>query len=205
MGTACIPQPWPLCTHRAIKPWPQMSWGGGREVSFLLAGLLALLPWADKSLSNVRLVHTQQDNFLNGFSDWRQSGTSIPSQYCSQQLTPWWWPVKHQKHSLLPSCWKWKEHRDRTGMVRRKIAGISASPMGSARPWRPLHHSISSLYQDHRSPGAPPAPSSCPIPPSGWQFSPPISPTLPALSTRTLWYHSFPSQFNSTLLKYGTF
>lgn len=38
-------------------------------MSFLLAALPALLPWADKSLSSVRLVHTQQDNFLNGFSD----------------------------------------------------------------------------------------------------------------------------------------
>lgn len=33
-------------------------------MSFLPAALPALLPWAEKSLSNVSLVHTQQDNFL---------------------------------------------------------------------------------------------------------------------------------------------
>lgn len=89
-------------------------------------------------------------------------------------------------------------------MSRRKSAGFSASPLGSVCPGRPLHHPISSLNLDHRSPGVPPAPSSCPIPPVGFQLSPSISPTLPAPSSRTLWSHS-PSQFNSTLLKHGTF
>lgn len=40
-GTACIPQPWSLCTQTAIKPWSQISEGEeGRWVSCLQLCLL---------------------------------------------------------------------------------------------------------------------------------------------------------------------
>lgn len=91
----------------------------------------------------------------------------------------------------------------------RRANGVSASPPGSVCPGRPLHRFTPSLYPHHRAPRCtPPAPSPYPIPPSGSQFSPPVSPlpspTLPAPHARTLWSLSFPSQLNSTLLKHGT-
>lgn len=76
---------------------------------------------------------------------------------------------------------------------------------GSACPGGPCITLYPSCIYHHRTPGALPAFSSCPIPPVGSQLSPPISPTLPAPSTRTLQSHSFPSQFTSTVLKYEIF
>lgn len=137
-----FPSPDPFAHNTAIKPWSQISWEGGRAVSFLLAALSALLPWADKAFLMSGWFTHSRINFFICFSDWQQSGASVLSQYCSQQWMFWWWPVKHKKHSL-PSCWK--EHRDRTGMARRKSGGISASPW-VCMPRRPLHHSISFMY-----------------------------------------------------------
>lgn len=145
-------------------------------MSFLPAALPALLPWAEKSLSNVRLVLTQQDHFLNSLSDWEQSGASIPLQFCSQQWTAWWWPVKETQETLSLILLKMKGRQGRIGISRRKSAVVFASLLGSMCPGIPLHHYILLVPRS----SAPPASSSCPIPPVGSQLSPPISPTLPA-------------------------
>lgn len=91
-------------------------------------------------------------------------------------------------------------------MGRRANAGISASPLRSAGPGKPLHRSAPSLYPHHRAPRCSTPPNTFPLPhsssrtpifPSRFPTASPNS-ASPQCQDHTTSLLSFPTKFNLT-------